>query len=377
MKDAFMKIRQQLAAIRLSIVRMFLKRILKIGQSWDPTGNRINDIYCTLFNDQFDNIMNYRLRPKRAVNFSPMCIPTDTRPGQLAIVLQGLPETKDDFSLETVRFYKKIFPGAVIIISTWDSVEDSIIDSFRAEGCDIVINKTFSPCGYGNVNYQICTSFSGICRAKELGAEFVIKCRSDLRIYRLFSFEYLRSLQESLPVLDIGVPIKGRIITLPSGGGQLFNPLYLQDYFYFGYTEDLVKLFDIPYDDRSISSSAKYLKETYKPCTCAQMCDTNIPEIYIIKSFLSKYISVECTVQQMFDLLKALFIVVDFDDLNAYWGKYGVHSLSILDNTYYGSNSPDSDHQQICFETFISINNGHIRYEEWMEDVRYRNYIFR
>lgn len=42
----------------------------------------------------------------------------------------------------------------------------------------------------------------------------MLKNRSDLRIYKEFSFEYLKSLLGAYPVLGTKVPLKGRIVTL-------------------------------------------------------------------------------------------------------------------------------------------------------------------
>ena len=47
-----------------------------------------------------------------------------TSKGELAIVLQGIVAIQDDCTLETVRLYKKIFPSAIIILSTWDFTSD-------------------------------------------------------------------------------------------------------------------------------------------------------------------------------------------------------------------------------------------------------------
>lgn len=41
----------------------------------------------------------------------------------------------------------------------------------------------------------------------------MLKNRSDLRIYKEFSFEYLKSLLGAYPVLGTKVPLKGRIVT--------------------------------------------------------------------------------------------------------------------------------------------------------------------
>lgn len=358
------------------VSKRMLSFALKFSRRYDYSGNKINNIYSELFNATYDNFFNYKVRPKYSNSIVEQIINTDTKPGELAIVIQGLPELKEDFTLETIRIYKKIFPGALLIVSTWDTVSKDILELYENEGCVIVINKSFTPCGYGNVNYQICTTLAGIRRAKELGAIYTIKNRSDQRIYKPFAFEYLKSLLQILPVNHEHVPLKGRIVTVPSGGGQMFNPFYLQDFFYFGYTDDLLKLFDIQYDNRNIASSPNYLRETYKPCSHGQMCDSLIPEVYIIKKFLEKYITINETVKESWSVTKDLFIIIDDDDLNLYWPKYNMYSINERDNSCNGFCTPDSRHQQINFTNFINIKCGRFIYEEWMENSRYEINIF-
>lgn len=370
------RIKSSLYRILWKFCTKLLSFVLVVARRCDISGNSINDLYSELFNAKFDNFFNYKVRPKYSNAVSQQIIKTDTNPGELAIVLQGLPEQENDFTLETIRIYKKIFPGAILIVSTWDSVEKEVLEQYNREGCEIVVNRSFAPCGYGNVNYQICTTLAGIRKAKELGAKYTIKNRSDQRIYKPFAFEYLKSLLEVFPVNSKIIPQSGRIVTIPSGWGQMFNPLYFQDFFYFGYTEDLINLFEIPYDTRDIASSSNYLKETFKPCSHGQMCETLIPEIYIIRKFLEKYQNVEATVFETWNLLKTLFIVIDDDDLNLYWPKYKIYAINERDNSYNGYSTPDSKHLQINHLNFVTINCNHLCYEDWMEYSRYEINIF-
>ena len=148
----------------------------------------------------------------------------------------------------------------------------SLLQKFREEGCEIVLCKTFKPCGFGNVNYQVYTSLQGARRAKELGAKYVLKNRSDLRIYKEFSFEYLKSLLGAYPVLGTKVPLKGRIVTFVGATGQLFLPYWLQDFLYFGYMDDIINLFDIKQNERDIANAPAYFKREYKYCTGEDVC---------------------------------------------------------------------------------------------------------
>lgn len=358
-------------------MRLFAKvtsSLIRLLLLYDDYGKTLTHTIAKTISNYSKNYCHFKLRPKKASSFKSTRIKTTTPKGQLAIIIQGLPEYRDDFTLETVRLYKAIFPGAHIIISTWDTVDDEILSEYIKEECHIVISKSFNECGFGNVNYQICTTFNGLLKAKELGATFSLKCRSDLRIYKEFAFEYLKSLLELIPIDDHQLGTNGRIITLSAGQGQMFYPNWLQDYLYFGYTDDLIDLFDIPYSNRHIHSSGNYLKKEYHPCTAEDMCREEVPEVYITKRFLEKHIQVKDSVEAWWQLLGRYFIILGDDDLNSFWNKYDHFSLNIRNCEYDNCCSFEDKKRNISFTTFLAIKDGRIKYERWMENCR-RNLV--
>ena len=301
-------------------------------------------------------------------------IKTSTNDGELAIVIQGLIETKDDFTIETVRFYKKLFKGAHIIVSTWDSTPKELLNEFIKEGCHVVINKSFKPCGLGNVNYQICTSFSGVKKAKELGAKYVLKNRSDLRIYREYTFEYLKSLLELFPVKDHEIPLKGRIITLSGMEGQMIYVNWYQDFFYFGYTDDIYNLFDIPYDNRGeevyARRSREYFNYKYDGLVNGdQICQDGTPEVYITKTFLSKYISCKMDLFSSWDYHKKYFYVIDFRTIEAIWYKYKRY---IVYSENQGKKSITDRMRNFNILNSTCLITDKLIYEEWLEEERFK-----
>lgn len=70
-----------------------------------------------------------------------------TSKGELAIVLQGIVAIQDDCTLETVRLYKKIFPSAIIILSTWDFTSDELLQNSERKGVRSFSARHLSPVG--------------------------------------------------------------------------------------------------------------------------------------------------------------------------------------------------------------------------------------
>lgn len=332
-------------------------KLLRIG---DRNGLHIMGPISRAYTKNLPYYSFFRLVPKEADKYPNSNI-QQSGYEDFAIVIQGLIMTQDNFTLETIRLYKSLFPQAAIIVSTWDYTAKDIIKQFEDEGCEIVLSKDFKPSGFGNVNYQLCTSLAGVRRAKELGKKYVIKSRTDQRFNRTATLGFLKGLLDTFPVAtDNNMPLKGRIITL---GGSLFLPLYFMDFFYFGYTEDIEHLFDIPYEPRNIPASQKYFGQTYGPVFSADAFYKEIPaEVYIISQFLKKYIDIEFSVKYYWEVITKYFITINFDDIGLIWSKYGLSLSSYIDD----SNS---------LASFFSLMNDTIVYKEDYEEVR-KNMMF-
>lgn len=200
--------------------------------------------FCKSYERNSNEYCLVDLLPKYDSNISVNKLNTDTMDSEFAIIIQG--QIKNEFTTESVKIYKKLFPKAVLIISTWDNIEECYKIQLLKEGAVVLISHLPEKSGLSNVNYQIVSTLVGVRYAFEKGIPFVFKTRSDQRIYNSNSFEYLKSIIEVWPVSTKNrTNQRGRIITVSGFRNQMFTPYYLQDFLYFGYTEDLLKLFNI------------------------------------------------------------------------------------------------------------------------------------
>lgn len=339
----------------------------------DKNGNNLKTRIAKKYLNKHDAILVIRdknLFPSRY--FIPSRIESNSKSGELAIVIQGPIEERDNFTLETIKFYKKLFTGAIIIVSTWDTTNKKLLQRFKEEGCVIVLSKVFENNGLRNVNYQICTTFAGIKKAKELGARFVMKTRSDLRIYREFSFEYLKTLLEKFPISETNVmksPM-GRIITLAGFSGQMCAVNWFQDFMYFGYTDDLFCMFDINYDDRKVKNGDSYFIDKYNgKWSKADVCNEFPPEVYITTKYLLKFSHCEMTVESTLENFKKYFFVIDFDSIGAIWYKYGKYTLwAEMDSIY---NIPDFAKNYNSLFSYALLTDKLV-IGNWLEEERSR-----
>lgn len=161
----------------------------------------------------------------------------------LDIVLQG-PIWKT--TVDTAKYYLELPFVNKVIISTW---EDEPIDVYNQNGIEII--KSSKPeNGLGNMNYQIVSSFEGI---KKTNSKFVAKMRSDQIIHK-DSLNYLNNfimsnIDDTELIYSDNTKRKGNVFVI--GMNKIF-PFHPQDHLFWGYREDIYRVFDIPLEPEFI-----------------------------------------------------------------------------------------------------------------------------
>jgi hypothetical protein len=155
----------------------------------------------------------------------------------LDIVLQG-PVWKT--TVDTAKYYLELPFVNKVIISTWD---DEPINQYDENGIEVIkSNKPVN--GTGNMNYQIVSSFEGI---KKTESKLIAKMRSDQIIHK-DSMNYLNDfITDNIDDTDLiysdGSKRKGNVFVI--GMNKIF-PFHPQDHIFWGYREDVYRVFNIP-----------------------------------------------------------------------------------------------------------------------------------
>ena len=97
-------------------------------------------------------------------------------------------------------FIKSTSRNTRIIVSTWDDESAIQLQRLRDEGVDVLENRKPGFAGISHINYQIVSSLAGIRRAARFGVEYVLKTRTDQRLYAPNIAEYLCNLLDVFPV---------------------------------------------------------------------------------------------------------------------------------------------------------------------------------
>ncbi len=232
-----------------------------------------------------------------------------------AILLQGPFISKNDFTIETLKLYRYLYPNIIIVFSTWGGSVTKHKDKILLERLNISILENEYPqnSGVSNVNYQIQTTLEGLKYLKRLGVKYVLKSRSDQRIYNSFDFlTYMRLLQKAYPISD--KTIQNRLVICSLNG--FIERLYgVSDMFMFGEIEDMFVYWEVPFDN-STYKDMKYIDPKY-------FIKNFLAEGYFLKYFFTKVnFKAIWTVSDSMRFLNDYFVIIDKEQLNIFWYKY-------------------------------------------------------
>jgi hypothetical protein len=334
------------------------KIITKIGKS---AGGRqiVNDKGFLAFFTK-NSFFSFHARPKKASDIKTISFYKSSKL-EFALIIQGPVITKDDFTLESIRLYKRNFPNACIILSTWKDTPQSFIDAVNNENIVLLLNDPPEKLGL-NLNLQTKSTLAGLKYAASKNIKFSMKTRADWRFYSGDILPYLISMTEIFPTVSTSQQ-KRRIVV--SDMMTCKHRVYgITDTFLFGETEDLFKYWDVGYwEDELIEhfDGQKIINST-----------AVIGEIFLCARYLKKIgYELDWTLDSWWDVLKKYFIVVDSSGLDIFWYKYDFNYEKRYTKSYVSL-----QHRTISFEDWLSLNTGKIDgwhlddafQEKWGED---------
>src|SRR3989344_8317331 len=234
---------------------------------------------------------------------------------EYAIVIQGPIKTRNDFTLESLKLYKKYFNNALIILSTWEGEDAHTIEGARAIGVEVILNTVPALPTFMHVNMQLTNTRAGLLRAVAMKKKYALKTRTDQRIYHIRSLTFLTNLLKNFPLTITASKQKGRVVALGAydyaSKPKLYHPY---DNLIFGYTEDVLLYFDAPFvSDRPV---IEFLLERYPESPFNA-------EIHFFTEFLKNVgHTLKNTPEDYERSLATHTILVDPRFLGWYWYKY-------------------------------------------------------
>lgn len=264
---------------------------------------------------------------------------------KVAIVIQGPPDYNDNFTIETIKLYKKYFPGAAIILSTWDNVKTEFLKRSEEEKIFIIQNTIPDYAGFANINFQIKSTISGIKMAKELRKNYVLKTRTDQRIYNHLSLSLFSHIQHIFPLEKIIDQKKRLIVTnLITLKYRLYS---ISDMLMYGQIDDMLEYWDVLPDNRIIKTESTKYSMNFTPIN-------RLGETYFTTNFiLKKNEKLKNDFKQYYSFLKDRFCVIDYKMIDLFWNKYNRNNGDRYNNYDYVNSL-----QRLSFTDWLNIYLG-------------------
>lgn len=281
-------------------------------------------------------------RPKRTAGIRNrwLCPPDTPSPTPFALVVQGPLIHEEEFTLESVRLYRRNHAGTTVIVTTWTDSDPYYLDQIRATGAEVVLSdKPLKP-GMWNVNYQIVSTRAGVARARALGAAYVLKTRSDQRLH---AHNLGHSLQSLLGAFPVGTPGAQRArIAFASFGTRAFIPYHLSDQVVGGTLEDMELYWSAPLDTREGKVDLN--------ATLGRLSTERLPaEVYLGANFLEKVGErLTHTIAHHWQAVAERFCVFDNSALDVFWPKY---------ERFY-------EYRDCCYDRVITVQS--LTFTDWL-----------
>jgi hypothetical protein len=254
-------------------------------------------------------------RPKTSSDVSAHLIEYAKEP-LTAIVMQGQIITNNNFTLETTILYKKFFPKAQLILSTWINEDASTIEKIKQHGWIVIQNEKPSYPGHYNINYQITSSINGILAAKNLNVEYVLKTRTDQRMYNPNALGLLHHMSELYPPNNKEKQTKRLIV--PNIGTFKYRPYGIGDMIMFGHVDDMERYWNAEHDMRNDILN--------KYPTVIEIAKIRKTEVYLCTEYLKKINQTPLwTLDDSWKIFGNYFCIFDSSLLDMFWYKYKVH----------------------------------------------------
>lgn len=228
------------------------------------------------------------------------------------ILLQGPIIAEDNFTLQTVKQYKYIYPNVIIIVSTAVDSDQFLIKDIEDAGVNVITYQIPEFKGISNVNMQILSTMAGLRFLKEKGVKYMLKGRTDQRCSKQVDFlSFMRNLQTVFPVHD--AVIKERLIIISTNAfSTRFYPI--TDMFMFGRIVDMELYWNMPLD-----TAVEYDKDP----DWVTFMKYNVAEGYLVNNFFKKINFIpNWTSEDSEYFLSKYFCIIDQEQVDLYWLKY-------------------------------------------------------
>jgi hypothetical protein len=291
--------------------------------------------------------VTYHVRPRLASEVGTRFLGDLTvGKNEVAIMVQGPLLRTGNFTLETFKLYRALFPNARLILSTWEKERGPETEAIERLGAVVIYSPEPPISGYWNINFQIASTQAGIRAAVDGKAKYIVKTRSDQRFYSPGLLEYLLNLLRVFPLDKVDTSSQVARLVCISLGTCKYRAYAVSDMFLFGTAEDVARYWNQPLDSRV------HQKQVFT--SIRQEVLFRAPEIYFMENFMrSKGRELNFTLEDYWDILRRYFCVVDSEALDLYWPKYQSRN-----EFRYRDYTSSRTSEMVTFLDWLSLKSG-------------------
>jgi hypothetical protein len=309
------------------------------GKTLKRIKNKIIEYFYEFLEKFIDVFVTYHGRPKQSHDVivkNSYSLSLDSL--QTGIVIQGPLILEDNFTIETIKLYKKIFPIIPIILSTWSDEDASTLDAIEELNIEVIKNEKPLIAGISNINLQIASSSAGISHARQLGCQYVLKTRTDQRIYSAQAIHFCYFALKTFPLINNNGQ-RERIVAF-NLNTFLYRPYSISDMLNFGHIEDMEKYWCVEFDLRQLQS----LPHTN---TFLGWSKQKIAEVHFVVSFLKNFDEeIDWSLEGSWKVISERFCILNTHDIDLYWKKYS--------------------HKEFRHESYTSSKFRQINFADWL-----------
>lgn len=229
---------------------------------------------------------------------------------EFAIVMQGPVIKKAQFTLDTLKLYRKVYPGIKIILSTWINTDKAVLEEISKLNIEIITSELPYFSGDSNINYQLRSTVAGLQNLDSRKVKYVLKTRTDQRIYS--PADYLRFMAGVLEEFPVTSELLKRRLVICNLNMFRYRKYSVSDMFMFGTLPDMKLYWDIPFQKEVQVYDRK--KEFY---------ENALAEGQLVSCFFRNigYVP-DKTPEDSQRFLGRYFYIIDKNVIDLFWYKY-------------------------------------------------------
>ena len=274
----------------------------------------------------------------------------------VAIMMRGQVVTIDNFTKNTLKFYRLHFPNAPIYLSTWDYCIDQDFFLFAQNyKVNLVLSKFKKPItGYKFDNSQITVNVKGLKSISEDNIKYSLSTRTDQRFYSKNILLHLKNILSHYPYKKKSIYDKqiNRLVAM-SFDTFIYRLYGLGDQFLFGLTEDVLNYWNSEKDSRIFNESFEN-----KSMSLRSLSKLRVSEVYFMTEFLKRNgHDLKWNLKDYLEVLKERFIIVDSQSLDFFWPKYSFFEERHKD-------FEDIRYKEVSHLDWLLIKNNKFKFDE-------------